>query len=79
MTPERRKSVLTFEVGKRVREMSPSVVKKDEMDGVVNALVGLDLGVVEALKDRSLMGEKVSPFASAFERGNRRERRVELH
>lgn len=58
MTPERRKSVLTAEVGKRVREYSG--VKKDDVDGVVRALVGLDLGVVDALRDRVLLGEKVS-------------------
>lgn len=61
MTPERRKSILTHEVGKRVRENSG--VKREEMDSVVTALVGLDLGVVDALKDKALMGEKVSsPF-----------------
>lgn len=79
MTPERRKSVLVFEVGKRVREMGSSVVKKDEVDGVVNASVGLGLGVVEALKDRNLMGEKVSSRSiDRDERRRKKTRRAEL-
>ena len=58
MTPERRRNVLTTEVGKRVREMAN--VNRDEVDGVVNALVGLDLGIVDALQDRALLGQHVS-------------------
>jgi hypothetical protein len=69
MTPERRKSILTLEVGKRVRENSS--VKREEMDSVVTALVGLDLGVVDALRDKALMGEKVSS-SSILNVGKRR-------
>jgi polyadenylate-binding protein len=57
MTPERRRTILTGELGKRVREMPD--VPRDKVDGVVQALVGLDLGVMDALRDRALFGQKV--------------------
>jgi hypothetical protein len=57
LTPDHRRQILAAETHRRVSGML-SVPRKD-VDTVVQALVGLDLGLVEVLKSDDLLGEKV--------------------
>lgn len=57
LTPDHRRRILSAETHRRVSSMLS--VPRGDVDTVVQALVGLDLGLVQVLKNDDLLGEKV--------------------
>nr|GAT54681.1 predicted protein [Mycena chlorophos] len=66
LSPVVRHEVLTGEMSRRIRALGPSIVPADEVDAIVETLVGISLGdIVQCIEDPSKLVDQVNVIRHA--------------